>query len=256
MPPKSKIDLYAAIRRDARAGLSNRALQRKHQVGYRTVCKALTSVWPQPRKKPPSRTSRASRSDHERKTMSNLEQLPTDLPIPTDDGAADHLVGLAVPPIELPSTAGNTIKLASLGPGRSILYCYPLTGRPDTDLPAGWDAIPGARGCTPQACDFRDHHDDLAAAGASGVFGLSSQDTGYQQEVIDRLRLPFAMLSDTGFRLADALTLPTFEAGGMRLYKRLTLVIHDAMIEHVFYPIFPPSQHAQQVLNWLQANPL
>jgi peroxiredoxin len=189
-------------------------------------------------------------------TMSNLDQLPADdLPIPQDDGAADHLAGLAMPQIELSSTAGDTIRLHAMGEGRSVLYIYPLTGRPDTDLPDGWDAIPGARGCTPEACDFRDHHQDLTAAGAARVFGLSSQDTAYQQELVDRLRLPFSMLSDTGLHLADALDLPTFEAGGNRLYKRITLIVRDEKIEHVFYPVFPPNEHAQQVLAWLLDKP-
>ncbi|WP_433186809.1 MerR family transcriptional regulator [Actinoallomurus sp. CA-150999] len=203
------------------------------------------------------RGSAVSDPSDERIVMHDWTRIPTDLPVPQDDGAADHLPGLAVPSLRLPSTAGDVIDLAELGrTGRSILYCYPLTGRPDTDLPEGWDAIPGARGCTPEACGFRDHHGELRAAGVNSVFGLSSQDTDYQREVVDRLNLPFAMLSDTGFRLADALDLPTFHAGGSRLYKRLTLVIHDGRIEHVFYPIFPPDQHAQQVLRWLHADPV
>lgn len=187
--------------------------------------------------------------------MNNPNHLPAGLPIPEDDGAADHLPGLAMPRIELPTTTGDTVDLHAMGAGRTVLYVYPLTGRPDTDLPDGWDAIPGARGCTPEACDFRDHYQDLAAAGASRVLGLSSQDTAYQRELIERLRLPFAMISDTGFRLAGTLNLPTFEAGGARLYKRLTLIVHDEKIEHVFYPIFPPDQHARQVLGWLLDNP-
>jgi peroxiredoxin/DNA-binding transcriptional MerR regulator len=194
------------------------------------------------------RNSRADRPGNGGATVSDLHQLPPDLPVPEDDGAADHLTGRMLPNLDLPSTAGDTIALHALGEGRSVVYCYPLTGRPDTDLPEGWDNIPGARGC-------RDHHDDLAAAGAARVFGLSSQDTGYQQEVVDRLRLPFAMLSDTGFRLADTLGLPTFEAGQATLYKRITLVIRDGAIEHVFYPVFPPNEHARQVLRWLRGNP-
>jgi peroxiredoxin/DNA-binding transcriptional MerR regulator len=185
--------------------------------------------------------------------VTDLNQLPPNLPVPTDDGAADHLPGLALPPLRLPATTGEEIDLAALGPGRTVIYLYPLTGRPDTDVPDGWDLIPGARGCTPEACGFRDHHQDLLAAGASAVYGLSSQDTGYQRELVERLRLPFAMLSDTGFRLADALTLPTFHAAGQRLYTRLTLVVRDGRIEHVFYPIFPPDRHAEQVLGWLSA---
>ncbi|MFG3140633.1 redoxin domain-containing protein [Streptomyces sp. NPDC048211] len=186
---------------------------------------------------------------------SHLTDLPPDLPTPEDDGAAAHLPGRAVPDLELPDTTGGTVSLRALGEGRSIVYCYPLTGRPGTDLPEGWNSIPGARGCTSEACDFRDHHGDLVAAGASYVFGLSSQTTAYQQEVVDRLRLPFPMLSDTDFRLSAVLGLPTFEVGGVQLHKRLTLVIRDGVVEHVFYPVFPPNTHAQQVCGWLRDNP-
>ncbi|HEU5419151.1 MAG TPA: peroxiredoxin [Streptosporangiaceae bacterium] len=188
--------------------------------------------------------------------MNGLTELPDDLPVPVDDGAARHLPGLALPGLSLRATSGEMIDLSGLGqPGRSVLYCYPLTARPGTDLPDGWDAIPGARGCTPEACAFRDHHSELTAAGVTSVFGLSSQDTAYQQEAAERLHLPFAMLSDAGFGLADALRLPTFEAAGSRLYTRLTMVIRDGRIEHVFYPVFPPGEHAQQVLDWLRAYP-
>lgn len=202
------------------------------------------------------RNSRADRPRDEGNPVRNRHQLPADLPIPQDDGATDHLAGQRMPHLELPSTAGSNVALHGLGEGQSIVYFYPLTGRPDTDMPNGWDNIPGARGCSPEACGFRDHHDDLAAAGATHVFGLSSQDTEYQREVVERLRLPFSMLSDTGFRLAAALDLPTFEFGGTRLYKRLTLVIRAGVIEHVFYPVFPPNEHAQQVLQWLRHNPI
>jgi len=188
--------------------------------------------------------------------MNGLTDLPGDLPAPVDDGAASHLPGLLLPALRLPATSGEVIDLAGLGQrGRSVLYCYPLTARPGTDLPDGWDAIPGARGCTPEACGFRDHHAELTAAGAASVHGLSSQDTGYQQEAAQRLQLPFAMLSDTELALAAALGLPTFEADGRRLYTRLTMVIGGGRIEHVFYPVFPPDQHAQQVLDWLRAHP-
>ncbi|MFE9819917.1 peroxiredoxin [Streptomyces sp. NPDC005773] len=198
------------------------------------------------------RNSRAHAEGAEENTVSHLTDLPADLPVPEDDGAAAHLPGRPVPDVELPDTTGGTVALHDLGEGRSIVYCYPLTGRPDTDLPEGWNTIPGARGCTSEACDFRDHHDDLKAAGVTHVFGLSSQDTAYQQEVVDRLRLPFPMLSDTGFRLSALLGLPTFRADGVPLYKRITLVIRDGVIEHVFYPVFPPNTHAQQVLEWLR----
>lgn len=193
--------------------------------------------------------------DHERTVMTDLSQLPDDLPIPEDDGAAAHLLGQPIPRVSLPSTTGRIVALNDLGTGRTVLYIYPLTGRPDIDLPDGWDTIPGARGCTTEACDFRDHYSDLLGAGASAVFGLSSQDGEYQQEVVERLRLPFEMLSDVELSLAEKLSLPTFHAGGLTLYKRLTLVISDGAIEHVFYPIFPPNQHAQQLLAWLRSSP-
>jgi len=191
---------------------------------------------------------------HPQGAMTEHERLPRDLPVPVDDDAAAHLPGVAVPQLALSSTGGSEVDLALL-PRRSVVYVYPLTGRPAVDLPHGWDTIPGARGCTSEACDFRDHHQQLLAAGAGAVFGLSSQDTDYQRELVQRLRLPFAMLSDVRLRLADTLRLPTFVAGGMPLYKRLTLVISDGAIEHVFYPIFPPDEHAQQVLRWLEKHP-
>ena len=157
--------------------------------------------------------------------------------------------------MRLPSTSGELVSLDELGPGRTVLYVYVLTGRPDTELPQGWDSIPGARGCTSEACDFRDHHDELVEAGASQVFGVSSQDSDYQREVVDRLHLPFAMLSDSDLVLAQELRLPTFQAGEMTLFKRLTLITRAGMIEHVFYPIFPPNRHADQVLGWLRSHP-
>ncbi|WP_354644140.1 MerR family transcriptional regulator [Kitasatospora camelliae] len=203
------------------------------------------------------RNSHAARPGEEEDLVDDDDprRLPLGLPVPEDDGAADHLTGLTLPALDLPSTAGGSVALHTPGPRRTVVYCYPLTGRPDTDVPEGWDAIPGARGCTAQACDFRDHHDDLVAAGAARVLGLSSQDTAYQREVTERLRLPFPMLSDTGHRLARLIGLPTFEAAGATLYKRITLIIRDGVIEHVFYPIFPPNEHAGQVLRWLHDNP-
>jgi peroxiredoxin len=184
--------------------------------------------------------------------MSTYESLPSDLPVPEDDGAAAHLPGTAMPDLALAATDGQTVRLNELGDGRSVLYLYPLSGRPGVDLPDGWDAIPGARGCTPEACGFRDHFTELREAGAERVFGLSSQDTAYQAELADRLGLPFPILSDPEFRLATALDLPTFTTSGQRLYKRLTLIITDGRIEHVFYPIFPPDRHAAEVLSWLR----
>ncbi|WP_367134072.1 MerR family transcriptional regulator [Streptomyces sp. STD57] len=189
-------------------------------------------------------------------SMSDLYRLPENLPVPEDDGAARHLPGLKLPRITLSSTSGETVGIDTLGTGRTVIYLYPLTGRPDTDLPHHWDSIPGARGCTAESCDFRDHHQELLAAGAQGVFGLSSQDSGYQREVVERLRLPFAMLSDPRLSLAAALDLPTFAFAGLTLFKRLTLVIRDQVIEHAFYPVFPPDAHAQQVLEWLRSNPV
>jgi peroxiredoxin len=187
--------------------------------------------------------------------MTDYTTLPSGLPAPEDDGAAAHLPGLALPPITLTASDGAQVNLAALGAGRSIIYLYPLTGRPGTDLPEGWDAIPGARGCTTEACNFRDHYDDLHEAGAARVFGLSSQSPAYQAEVVQRLHLPFSMLSDERLQLADALGLPTFAAEGHpRLFSRLTLVATNDRIEHVFYPIFPPNTHAEQVLDWLHTN--
>ena len=182
----------------------------------------------------------------------DLNELPDDLPAPVDDGAADHLPGTRMPAVGLVATDGEFVALDRLGPGRAVLYLYPLTGRPGAALPEGWNSIPGARGCTTEACDFRDHHADLVAAGAATVYGVSSQDSDYQRELVERLRLPFAMLSDTEFALAGALGLPTFTAAGRRLYRRLTLVARDGRIERAFYPVFPPNRHAGEVLVWLR----
>ncbi|WP_344528896.1 MerR family DNA-binding transcriptional regulator [Streptomyces albiaxialis] len=194
--------------------------------------------------------------DEESAMTDDLTQLPPDLPVPEDDGAARHLPGLAVPRAELASTAGGTVRTDALGPGRTVLYFFPLIGTPDQDLPEGWNSIPGARGCTPETCGFRDHHAELREAGAERVFGISVQSEGYLRGIVDRLRLPFVLLSDPGPVLADGLRLPTFEAAGKRLFSRLTLIVRDGVIEHVFYPVFPPDAHAQQVLEWLRANPL
>ncbi|WSJ12787.1 peroxiredoxin [Nocardia sp. NBC_01327] len=185
----------------------------------------------------------------------NLQTLPPDLPVPVDDGAAAHLPGLHVPSIILDSTDNATIDLGSTGTGRTVVYLYPMTGRPDIDLPAGWNAIPGARGCTAEACDFRDHYRELVAAGAQRVFGLSSQHSSYQREAVERLHLPFAMLADPELLLAKALSLPTFDVDGVSLYKRMTLIVDNGVIEHVFYPVFPPDRHADEVLRWLREHP-
>ncbi|HZZ52554.1 MAG TPA: peroxiredoxin [Pseudonocardia sp.] len=188
--------------------------------------------------------------------MDDYQTLPANIPAPRDDGASDHLPGTALPALRLASTSGRSVALNSLDSGRTIIYLYPLTGRPGADLPEGWDLIPGARGCTPEACGFRDHHRDLLDAGVTGVYGLSSQDSDYQREVVERLRLPFEMLADPELTLARALGLPTLTVAGMTLFARLTLVIRDDVIEHAFYPIFPPDEHARQVLGWLRENPI
>jgi len=183
----------------------------------------------------------------------SVYELPDNLPVPTDDGACAHLLGLGIPSLALPATDGRLVDLAAL-PGRTVVYCYPRTGRPDLELPTGWNDIPGARGCTPEACGFRDHHAELAAFGAS-VFGLSTQETAYQQEAANRLHLPFALLSDAELRFATVLRLPTFTVDGMTLINRLTLILRDGAIEHVFYPVFPPDTHAAAVVAWLAERP-
>jgi peroxiredoxin len=185
----------------------------------------------------------------------NLNQLPTNLPRPKDDGGARHLTGMALPDLALPATSGRPVNLSKVDAPRIVIYCYPMTGRPDRQLPDGWDDIPGARGCTPETCGFRDHHKDLAKLHAE-VFGVSVQDTPYQQEMVKRLEVPFEVLSDERFAFTDALRLPTFTAGGMRLMKRLTLIAHAGRIEHAFYPVFPPDTHAEVVIAWLKSHPL
>ena len=182
--------------------------------------------------------------------MPDFNTLPPDLPRPADDGACAHLTGTIMPAITLPSTRGPDVDLGALPPGRTVIYCYPLTGRPGESLPDGWDEIPGARGCTPQACAFRDHYQELQALGVT-VFGLSTQTQDYQREMAGRLHLPFPVLSDSDLRFARALPLPTFETAGMTVLKRLTLVVRDGAIEHVLYPVFPPNESAAQVMTWL-----
>lgn len=172
------------------------------------------------------------------------------LPVPKDDGAADHLKGARLPSVALPSTAGGGIDLSAL-PGLTVVYAYPKTGTPDGAMPEGWDAIPGARGCTPQSCAFRDHFAELRAAGVTGVFGLSTQDTAYQAEAAARLHLPFPLLSDADLRLAQAARLPVFDAWGGTLLRRMALVLRAGMVDAVFYPVFPPDRSAADVLAWL-----
>ena len=174
------------------------------------------------------------------------------IPAPVDDGATRHLTGARLTSVMLPATDGRTVDLARC-PGKVVVYAYPRTGRPGIENPNGWDMTPGARGCTPQSCSFRDHHAELKALGVAQVFGLSTQSPAYQKEAADRLHLPFAILSDENLALAQAMNLPTFEIGGMTLLKRFTLIIQDGVIEHVFYPVFPPDRSAAEVIAWLEA---
>jgi peroxiredoxin len=184
----------------------------------------------------------------------NIYELPKDLPVPVDDGGCDHLAGIRLPSISLRSTSGRLVELAALR-GRTVLYCYPRTGRPDREPPQGWNEIPGARGCTPQSCAFRDHHRELQSLGAQ-VFGMSAQSTADQKEAAERLHLPFELLSDSELKFATALRLPTFQVASLTLLKRLTLILRDGKIEKVFYPVFPPDKNAAEVIDWLSRHPL
>ena len=176
------------------------------------------------------------------------------IPAPKDDGGADHLKGLAIPPISLIATDDTSVRLSALK-GRSVVFAYPRTGEPGKiSLVDDWDMIPGARGCTPQTCSFRDLFAELKAAGAQHVFGLSTQSNAYQTEMASRLHLPFPVLSDEKLELTRALNLPTMEVAGLVLIKRLALIIDDARITHVFYPVFPPDRNAGDVLEWLKDN--
>jgi peroxiredoxin len=188
--------------------------------------------------------------------QSNLLEVDwSQIPAPTDDGAASHLVGLAVPPVGLVATNDTSVTLAAL-PGRTVVFAYPRTGEPGRiALVDDWDMIPGARGCTPQTCAFRDLFAELKAAGAIHVFGLSTQSNEYQTEMASRLHLPFPVLSDEKLKLTKALDLPTMDVAGQTLIKRLALIIDDARISHVFYPVFPPDRNAADVLAWLKVNP-
>lgn len=175
----------------------------------------------------------------------------TSIPAPEDDGAARHLPGMTVASLALAATDGSSVDLSVL-PGRVVVYAYPRTGQPGADNPEGWDMIPGARGCTPQTCAFRDHFAELKALGISRLFGLSTQSNAYQREAAERLHLPFPILSDERLELAKAMNLPVFETANMTLMKRFTLVIDDGVITHVFYPVFPPDRNAADVVAWLQ----
>jgi peroxiredoxin len=185
----------------------------------------------------------------------NPNILPPNIPAPQDDGTARHLAGMRLPDLALPATqnAQNAapVNLSRLK-GRTVVYLYPRTGVPGVDLPPGWNDIPGARGCTPQSCSFRDHFGELKRLGVAQLYGLSTQDTAYQQEAATRLHLPFAILSDEKFAFTKALRLPTFTVAGMTLLKRMALVIDNGVIAKAFYPVFPPDQSAAEVIAWLQ----
>ena len=182
--------------------------------------------------------------------MTILTELPSDLPQPLDDGAANHLVGMKLPQLTLQATTGVRINVGAV-PGLLVVYCDPMTGQPNVALPEGWDQIPGARGCTPQSCSFRDHYQEIQDLGAA-VMGLSVQSTEYQTEMAQRLHLPFPVLSDVDFECQQALRLPTFLAAGMTLLKRLTLVAKDGRIVAVHYPVFPSDSDPHWVLERLR----
>ena len=187
--------------------------------------------------------------------MPQPDPMPDDLPAPEDDGGAQHLPGQQIPPLAFHTTDGDQVELNTISDGRWVLYLYPLTGDPEVDMPQGWDQIPGARGCSQEACSFRDNLTALQAQGVQQVLALSTDRAEYQQDLVRRLHLPYPMMSDPGLSLAQALDLPTFEANGMTLYKRLTMIVDGDRIGHVFYPIFPPDTHAAEVLKWMAANP-
>lgn len=185
----------------------------------------------------------------------DVYSLPDDLPVPGDDGACDGLEGQSLPDLVLPATSGGRLELRGLGSdGAAVLFIYPMTGKPGEPLPPGWDLIPGARGCTPQSCAFRDLHGEFAERGVT-VSGLSAQSPQDQLEFSERVHLRFPLLSDPGLRLAEERGLPTFETAGMRLYKRVTLIVRDGAIAKVFYPVFPPDRNAAEVLAWLEGAP-
>ncbi len=186
--------------------------------------------------------------------MHNPQVLPADLPVPQDDGAARHLTGARMPDVSLTTTEGSSVTFSELA-GRNVIYAYPRTGEPGKAPPDGWAAIPGAMGCTPQSCAFRDHFAELRQQGVAHVFGLSTQTTEYQRAAAAPLKLPFPLVSDAGLGLAKALKLPTFEAAGMTLLKRLTLIVDDGVVTKVFYPVYPPDKNAEEVLSWLAAQP-
>ena len=182
--------------------------------------------------------------------MSSYNHLPADLPVPVDDGACDHLTGSVLPPLGLNTTSGQALEMSALS-GKTVFYVYPMTGQPGVPLPQGWDEIPGARGCTPQSCAFRDHQMDLSRL-QTQVFGISTQSSLYQDEVRQRLHLPYELLSDQALELKSLIGLPTFIVQGMELYKRVTLICENNTIVKVFYPVFPPDRNARDVIDWLE----
>ena len=181
--------------------------------------------------------------------MNRYETMPKDLPKPIDDGACDHLIGTKLPNIGLIATDGSIVNF-SAQLRKTVVYCFPMTGKPGVPLPEGWDEIPGARGCTPQNCSFRDHYVELSALGAN-IFGLSTQNSEYQKEMVERLHLPFLVLSDVNFKFCDAMRLPTFDVNGMRLLKRVTLIAESNIVVKVHYPIFPSDSDAAWVIEQL-----
>ena len=181
--------------------------------------------------------------------MISYEQLPETLPQPEDDGACDHLIGTTLPDLDLPATDGSLVNLSRQS-RKTVIYCYPMTGKPGEALPEGWDDIPGARGCTPQSCSFRDHHAELSALGAD-VFGVSTQDTDYQKEMAERLHLPFLVLSDSRFDFCDALNLPILQVESMRLIKRVTMIAEQGVVMKVHYPVFPSDSDPAWVIDQL-----
>ena len=180
----------------------------------------------------------------------SFSRLPENLPIPIDDGACSHLLGKSLPNIVLLSTTNKQVNISQIK-NRVVFYCYPMTGQPGVKLPDGWDLIPGARGCTPQSCSFRNHYQELQTLNTQ-VYGVSTQSSLVQQEAVERLHLPFELLSDADFKLVTSLQLPTFEVENQRFIKRLTLIAEAGKIIKVFYPVFPPDKNAEDVINWLK----
>ena len=182
--------------------------------------------------------------------MSDYTELPPNLPVPQDNGASSHLLGKSLPNIILRSTSGKRVNMSHVR-GQAVFFCYPMTGQPGVKLPDGWDSIPGARGCTPQSCSFRDRYQELQAFNTQ-VYGISTQKSSTQLEAVERLHLPYELLSDADFKLTTSLQLPTFEVENRRFIKRLTLIVRGSEIVKVFYPIFPPEKNVMDVVEWLK----